>query len=211
MQVVQIKAQPRTETGKKAAKAIRKQGLIPAVLYSHKGVTHFTTSSGELKSLVYTPDFKLAEIEIEGSARKAILKSIDFHPVSDEITHVDFLELNEGTTIKVEIPIKTIGVSPGVKSGGKLIKTLRAVKVKVTPEKLVDTLTVDISKLKLGGVVRVNDILVPDGISLLVDGAIPVANVAVPRALKGDAEVAVDEEAVETGEEGADSAAEAAN
>lgn len=190
MQVVQIKAESRNETGKTAARAVRKQGKIPAVLYSKKGVTHFSTTTGELRSIVYTPDFKLAQIDIDGTQHKAILKSIDFHPVTDEITHVDFLELTEGSTIKVEIPVKTVGVSPGVKSGGKLIKTLRSVKVKVSPENLVDTLSVDISSLKLGNVVRVRDVKLPEGISLMVDGAIPVANVEIPRALKSAATAA---------------------
>ena len=150
--------------------------------------------------MVYTPDFKLAEISIGGASRKALLKEISFHPVTDEIEHIDFLELIDGQTINAEIPVKFTGTSPGVKSGGKLIRTLRTVKVKTKPETLVDTLYVSIDGLELGSAVRVRDIVVPDGIELMVDGAIPVANVEVPRALKS-AESAAQAEGDASGQE----------
>jgi len=206
MDIVQINVEARADLGKKAAKAIRKAGKIPAVLYSKKnGVSHFTTTVGDVKSMVYTPDFKLAEISIDGKSRKALLKDIVFHPVTDAIQHIDFLELVEGHPVKAEIPVKFKGVSPGVKSGGKLIRTLRTVKVKTTPEALVDNLFVSIEELELGSAVRVKDIETPEGVEIMVDGAMPVANVEVPRALKSadaaeeGAEAATDEA---PGEEG---------
>ncbi|MEL6390702.1 MAG: 50S ribosomal protein L25 [Bacteroidota bacterium] len=184
---VTIEATPRTELGKKAAAAIRKDGGIPAVIYSKNGVEHFTTNSKAVKSLVYTPDFKLAEIQLNGATHKAILKEIVFHPVTDEIEHIDFLELVEGHPIKASIPVKFKGVSPGVKAGGKLITTMRSIKIKATPENLVDELYVDISSLELGEAVRVRDVETPEGVEILVDGATPVANVEIPRALKSAA------------------------
>lgn len=190
MDIVQLNVEARADLGKKAAKAIRKAGKIPAVLYSKKnGVNHFTTKLGDVKSMVYTPDFKLAEITIDGKTHKALLKDIVFHPVTDAIQHMDFLELVDGHPLKAEIPVKFKGVSPGVKSGGKLIRTLRTVKVKTTPEALIDNLYVSIEELELGSAVRVKDIETPEGVEIMVDGAMPVANVEVPRALKSaDAE-----------------------
>lgn len=185
MDIVQINVESRTDLGKKATKAVRRAGKIPAVLYSKKnGVSHFSTKHGDVKTMIYTPHFKLAEIALEGTTRKAIIKDIDFHPVTDEIMHMDFLELVEGHPVIADIPVSFKGVSPGVKSGGKLIRTLRKVTVKTTPENLVDTLFVSIDNLELGSAVRVKDIELPEGVQIMVEGATPVANVEVPRALK---------------------------
>ncbi len=187
MKVVSITAEERTEFGKKATKEIRTAGKIPAVVYSVNGVTHFSTTPKAVKPLVYTPEFKVAEIEIAGATKKALIKAIDFHPVTDEILHMDFIEMVEGQPIRASIPVKFKGVSPGVKAGGKLISNLRTVKVKATPDTLVDELYVDISSLQLAEAVRVRDIEVPEGLSIEVDGATPIAVVEVPRALKSAA------------------------
>lgn len=206
MNVVQINAEPRTEIGKKATKVIRKAGKIPAVLYSKNGVEHFSTTHKAVKNIVYTPDLKLAEIDLNGKTHKAIVKEIDFHPVTDAIQHIDFLELVEGEILKVDIPVKFRGVSPGVLGGGSLMRTLRTVAVKTTAADLVDELFVDISDLKLGFAVRVSDIEVPEGIEIKVDPHIPVANVEVPRVLIDEEEEEVEGEE-ETAEEGAEEAA----
>ena len=187
MKVVSITAEERTDLGKKAASAIRKSGKIPAVIYSVNGIQHFSTSPKAVKSIVYTPEFKIAEIEIDGTKKKALLKEIDFHPVTDEILHMDFIELVDGQAVKASIPVKFKGVSPGVKAGGKLMTNLRTVKVKTTPEYLVDELFVDISTLELAQSVRVRDIELPEGVQIEVDGATPIAVVEVPRALKSAA------------------------
>ena len=187
MEIVQINVEAREKLGKKATNEIRQNGGIPAVLYSKEnGVKHFSTTHNDVKSMVYTPDFKLAEITLEGSTSKALLKDVVFHPVTDEIQHLDFLELVEGQPLKADIPVQFKGTSPGVKSGGKLIRTLRKVRIKTSPENLIDTLFVSIEGLKLGSAVRVRDIEIPEGVEIMVDGATPVANVEIPRALKSE-------------------------
>ena len=205
MQVVQVTTQDRTDLGKKATKALRQSGSIPAVVYSKDGVTHFSTTHGAVKKLIYTPDFKMAELQLAGGAKKALIKDIDFHPVTEAIMHIDFIELIPNHPVKASIPVKFKGVSPGVKAGGKLISGLRTVKVKATPETLVDELFVDISSLELSEAVRVKDLEVPEGLSVEVDPAIPIAIVEVPRALKGDdgadEEGGADEAAAEGGDE----------
>jgi len=156
-----------------------------------------------VKSLGYTPDFKLAEISVNGDTHKCILKDITFHPLTDEIVHIDFLRMTPGKPLKVEIPVDFKGKSPGVKEGGKLIPQMRRVKVKTTPETLVDKLFVDVSELELGNSVRVRDIEFPDGMEVMTTTATPVAVVEVPRALRSaeaEAEAQAALEATEGGE-----------
>lgn len=206
MNVLPISVEPRQDTGKKAAKHIRRNGRIPAVIYSKNGVKHFTTTHNAVKSIIFTPDLKLAEIELDGQSFRALVKNIDFHPVTEDILHIDFLELIDGQQIKAEIPLKFTGESPGVKNGGKLFRAVRKVKVKTTPESLVDELFVDISELELGDSVKVRDIKVPEGVEILMDDGIPVGGVQVPRALKSEEELAAEEMEGEEGEEGTEGA-----
>ena len=187
MEIVKIEAQARENFGKKYTKVVRKEGKVPAIIYGGENTTAISVTPKSVKPLVYTPDFKLAEIEVNGETHKCILKDIDFHPLTDEIVHIDFLRMIPETPIKVEIPVGFTGKSPGVKEGGKLIAQMRKVKVKTTPEALVDKLFVDISELELGGSVRVRDIDFPAGMEVMTTPATPVAGVEVPRALKSAA------------------------
>ena len=199
MEILTVKGEKRANAGTKFARADRKAGLIPCVVYGRNGNTHFTTIKKEVKTLVYTPDFKLAEVEIDGAKHKCILKDIQFHPVTDEIMHIDFLELTDGHPVRVELPVRFKGVSPGVKAGGTLMQNMRRVKVKTTPENLVDELFLDVSKLELGSAIRVRDIEAVEGVEVMSAPATPIAIVEVPRALKSaeaGAEEAVAEEAV---------------
>ncbi|HMO38991.1 MAG TPA: 50S ribosomal protein L25 [Saprospiraceae bacterium] len=184
MQVIAIKGQPRTDLGKRGANAARKQGMIPCVMYGGKEVVHFMTSPSEVRHLIYTPDFKLAEVEVDGKTFKCILKDKQFHPVNDEIRHLDFLILQDKHPVKVEIPIRFRGSSPGVKLGGKLQQNLRTVKIKTTPENLVDELTADISTLELGQSIRIRDMKPGEGIEILSAPGTPIATIEIPRALR---------------------------
>ena len=166
MTSVEIQGNTRSEFGKKGSKVDRNNGNIPAVMYGGNDVIHFTVTPAAVKHLIYTPDFKLADLEIDGKHYRAILKSVQFHPVTDQILHIDFLRLIDKTPIKVEIPLRFKGVSPGVKVGGKLIQQLRKIKIKTTPEFLVDELKADISKLELGQALRVREVIIPIGVGL---------------------------------------------
>lgn len=203
METISVKAEVRTETGKKANKALRNTGRIPAVLYGGKDNHIFSTTIREVKKLIYTPDFKLAELDIDGAKHKAIVKEIQFHPVTDAIEHIDFIKLQDGVPIKVQVPVRFKGTSPGVREGGKLIQSIRNIAIKTTPENLVDELVADISHVTLGMAVRVKDLEISDEIEVLSPGNIPVASVNVPRALKSleeeEAELA-EAEAAEGGE-----------
>ena len=205
MEAVAFTGQIRTELGKKGTKAIRKEGKTPCVLYGGDQIIHFSIDVKDVKTLVYTPDFKLAEISIDGATYKCILKEIQFHPVTEEIRHIDFVELVDGQKVNVEIPIRFKGSSPGEKVGGKLYQKLRRVKVKTTPDYLIDELLVDVSTLQMGQSVRVKDIEVDDNLEILSSMNIPVASVEVPRALRS---AKAGEEAEAEGEEGEESTGE---
>ena len=185
MEIVSISTATRSDVGRKGTKAVRNSGAIPAVLYGGGEVKHFSTSIKDVKPLIYTPAFKVAELDIDGAKHKAIVKDIQFHPVTDAVMHMDFLKLIDGVKVKVNLPIKYEGTSPGVKEGGKLLSALRTVRVKTVPEKLVDKLIADISTTKLGESIRVRDLIVGEGIEVMTDPNIPVAAVNVPRVLKG--------------------------
>jgi large subunit ribosomal protein L25 len=200
METVAVNGTIRTEVGKKATKAIRNAGQVPCVIYGGEKVIHFSSTAKAFKNLIFTPEFKLAEITLDGTPYKCILKEAQYHPVSDEIVHLDFLQLIDGQNILVNIPVAFKGVSPGVKAGGKLVSKLRTIKVKTTPDQIVNQLFVDISEVTLGNSVRVRDVEITDNMQVMNPGATPVASVEIPRALKSagaaaeaDAEVAAAE------------------
>ena len=198
MNTIAINGAARDGAGKKATKAVRNAGGIPCVMYGGDTNVTFSTTHNDIKGLIYTPDFKIAEITLDGTVHKCIIKDIQFHPVTEAVMHADFLKLIDNHPIKLEVPLRYKGTSPGVKTGGKLQQTLRRVKIKTTPDNIVDELLVDISTIELGQSARVRDIEVPDGIEIMNSPSIPVLSVEVPRALRS----AEDEE----GEEGTETA-----
>lgn len=194
MKFENISAEERADFGKKGSKALKREGKIPCVLYGKDQETkHFAVTPNSVKKIIYTPDFKGAVINLGGTEYKSIIKEIQSHPVSDAITHIDFIQLVPGKTVKAEIPVRCKGVAPGIKSGGALVQKLRRIKVKALSDQLVDELTVSISKLELGSSVRVRDIKVPKGIEIMNPGGTPIASIEIPRALKSAASAAAGE------------------
>lgn len=187
MEAVVVAAEKRTDLGKKATKQVRTEGRIPGVLYSKDGVTHFSTIHKEVKPLIYTPDFRVAELEIDGQKSRCIVKDVQFHPVTDEIVHLDLLQLIDGHPVKLEVPVSFRGNAPGVRVGGKLQQNLRRIKIKTIPENMVDKLTLDVSNLELGQSIRVRDIDAIEGVEIMAPGGTPVATIEIPRALRSAA------------------------
>ncbi len=200
METVAITGTKRAGIGKKSTKADRNAGAIPCVIYGGKENVHFTGKMSEIKKMIFTPAFKVAEVNVGGATHKCILKDVQWHPVTDEIRHIDFLELVSGKSFKAELPVRLDGVAPGIREGGKLVYKLRKVKVKTTPEALVDELVLDISSMNLGDSVRVRDIEAIEGMELMSSPALPVASVITPRALKSAAAEAEEAEAAEGAE-----------
>jgi large subunit ribosomal protein L25 len=185
METIAFTGQPRETLGKKSTRAIRAQGNIPCVAYGGEDAVHFTVTPNDVKDLIYTPDFKLAEVTVDGNSFRAFVKDIQFHPVTDDIEHIDFLRLTEGRPVKVDVPIRFKGISPGVKNGGKLLQRLRRVRIKTKPEHLINEMLVDISKLKINQSIRIRDIDQKlETIEILNSPGVPVASVVTPRALR---------------------------
>ncbi|WP_116126974.1 50S ribosomal protein L25 [Lewinella sp. IMCC34183] len=187
MEVVKVSGEVRENLGKKASKDARREGKVPAVVYGIGGPVHFSLDPLAVRDLVYTPDFKLAELSVGGDTYRTIVKDYQFHPVTDELRHIDFLALEDGRTIKVEVPVAFTGTSPGVRGGGKLQVSVRRIKIKTTPEHLVDHVSLDISELELGQSIRVRDIEPMEGVEIQNPAGQPIATVEVPRALRSAA------------------------
>lgn len=188
MEVMTLQAKPRKALGKVSTKAVRKENLIPCVLYGGEDIQHFTLAPLDLRTLVYSPEFKIVEIDLDGQKHRCILKHVQYHPVDERILHIDFLRLIEDHPIKIEVPISFQGVAVGLKSGGKLIKKMRSVKVKLTPELLIDKIVLDTTPMELGQSHRIKDLIVAEGIEILNNEDIPVATVGIPRALRSGTE-----------------------
>ena len=183
METVSIAAQPRTELGKKAAKALRKQGLVPCNLYGGKETINFSAPYTSLQPIVFTPAFKIAEIELNGKKIKAITKELQFDPVKDTIKHVDFQELVDDVKVKVEVPLKLNGVPAEVAMGAKLEQTMRKLKIFALPKHLPEVIVVEVGDLTVGQNKRIKDIQI-EGITLLHSSSIPVARLTSSRASK---------------------------
>ena len=150
MKSVSISASKRVDLGKKEAKLSRAAGNVPCVVYGGKTNQHFTVKENALNNLVYTPNVYSVAIDIEGTEVNALIKDIQFHPVTDRILHIDFIELVAGQEVNAEIPVVCTGNAIGVMNGGKLRKTLRKLSVRATPENLPDNVTLEISEMKIG-------------------------------------------------------------
>jgi large subunit ribosomal protein L25 len=158
MKTIAISGSPRGNVGKRDAKELRYEGKVPAVLYGGKEQAHFAVVTTELKDAIYTPEANFVEITLGGSKIKAIIKELQFHPLTDLLLHVDFLQLFDDKEILMEIPVKITGTSPGVKMGGKLVQKLRKLRVKALPANMPQTIEVSIAKLEVGNLFRVRDL-----------------------------------------------------
>jgi len=190
MKTITIEGQIRTEFGKAATRQLRSEEKVPAVIYGGAREINFSAPASAFKSIVYTPEFMLAEINVEGNSYKCVLKDIQFGKVSDQLIHVDFLELVGDKKVSVNIPLKFTGVPAGVKEGGKLMVKMKSLKVKTLPEYLLENIEMDLSDLKLNENVRVQDVKAPN-MEILNSPRIPVASVTMTRQLKQEEAKAV--------------------
>ena len=183
MKTITIEGHLRTEHGKKADRQLRSQDNVPGVIYGGAQEVNFYASSKAFKPLVYTGEFQLAEVTVDGKTYKCILKDLQFDKVEDSLIHIDLLELVGEKKVVATLPIKFTGVSVGVKGGGKLVTKTKSLKVKALPKDLRETIIVDITNLELNGNIRVEDVKV-DGIEILNSPRIPIASVVLTRILK---------------------------
>ncbi|KAA9332189.1 50S ribosomal protein L25/general stress protein Ctc [Hymenobacter busanensis] len=184
MKSLEIVGFKRANLGKKDAKALRLDSQVPCVLYGGDEQVHFSVPAILFRELLYTPEVHIVDLNIEGDTYRAIVQDAQFHPVNEMLLHVDFLLLQDGKEVKMDIPIQFVGVSPGVLAGGKLVSKLRKLKVKATADNLPDYVKVDISDLALGKSIKVNKVQ-PENYTILTNPLAPIATVTIPRALKG--------------------------
>jgi large subunit ribosomal protein L25 len=161
MKTFKLEGASRTGTGKKAAKALRKESLVPCVLYGGEEVKHFTVTKEGIRKLIYTPEVQLVDLTIDGKASKAILQDSQYHPVSDELLHVDFMEIFDNKPIIVAIPVVLEGLAEGVRAGGKLSLEMRKLKVKGLYKDMPEKLTINVAPLELGKTIQVGTLSFP--------------------------------------------------
>lgn len=187
MKTIALNGQMRDKTGKSAAKVYRNSGMVPCVLYSKGENIQFCASPADLKNIIYTADFKVVDVNLGGKTHQCILKELQFHPLTDQVIHIDFLKLVKGETIRIEVPIRITGNAAGVKTGGKLLQKLRTAKIKTTPEQMVTEVSLDVTTLEVGQTMRIRDIKAIPGVEFINTQATPVVSVEITRALKSAA------------------------
>jgi len=172
----------RPALGKSATKQLRAEGQVPCVLYGGSEHITFSMYEPDFKLLVYTPNAYQVKLEIEGKTYKAILKDISFHPVNDSIMHADFLEISDNKPVEMQIPVKIVGNSVGVRAGGKLVVKAKKLRVKALPSQFPDFIEINIDHLEIGKSIKVGD-LKPEVIQLLDSPNNPVVSVNMTRAV----------------------------
>ncbi len=194
MKQVSLSGSLRENVGKKDTKALRSDGLIPCVIYGGESQTHFSVKSVDLNKLIYTSDVYKIELDLGGNKVMAIIKECQFHPVSDKVLHVDFIELNEEKEVKIDLPVHLKGNALGVRNGGRLLTIYRTLSLKGLPSAFPESIEIDITDLRIGEKIRISELNVP-GLTILAPANAVICGVKTARG-------AMDDE--EEGEEGAE-------
>jgi large subunit ribosomal protein L25 len=193
MKTITIEGNLRTATGKKATRTLRSQGQVPGVIYGGASEVNFYAPAKQFKELVYTDQFMIAEIKVDGQAYRCILKDLQFDKVTDQLNHVDFLQLVDDKKVIANLPLRYTGNAAGVKAGGRLVIKMKSLKVKTLPANLREAIEVDITNLELNGNIRVQDVKL-EGVEILNSPRIPLASIIMTRQLKQEEAAAAKEE-----------------
>ena len=187
MKSIDVKGTARTATGKKATQEIRKAGSVPCNLYGEaRGenglpvALSFSTTAEELRKLVYSPDIYSVNLNIDGKEYKAVMKELQFHPVTDKLLHVDFYEITEEKPIVMEVPIKLNGLAEGVKAGGKPAASVRKLTVRAVYSAIPERLNIDVTNLGLGKTIKVGELSF-EGLELVTSPSVVVCQVKMTR------------------------------
>lgn len=201
MKEIEVKGQKRTDLGKKASKLMRKEGLIPCNLYGEKKdengkpvAVSFAAPMSELRKIVYTPHIYVINLIIDGESHTAVMKELQFHPVSDALLHVDFYEVNDQKPITIGIPVKLNGLAQGVRDGGRINLSIRKINVTAPYQVIPEHLDIDVTNLKLGKSIKVGELHF-EGLELATPAEVVVCSVKTTRASKSAAAAAATDEA----------------
>jgi large subunit ribosomal protein L25 len=199
MKSLAISVKKRENVGKSDSKALRNQGKVPCVLYGGEKQVCFYAHENDLRKLVYTPDVFLVDLDIEGTKTSCILQDIQFHPVTDKILHIDFLEVFADKEVTVEIPVVLTGMAIGVRNGGNLLTRRNKIITRAIPGNLPDAIEIDISELKIGMFIYIKDLKSDKYSFLASDNSVVVGVKTARAAIEEEVE---DEVEGEEGEEG---------
>ncbi len=187
MKEINVTGQKRTDLGKKASKSLRKEGLVPCNLYGEaKGenglpvAMSFAAPMSELRKLVYTPHIYVINLVIDGESHTAVLKELQFHPVTDALLHVDFYEVNDQKPITIGVPVKLVGLAQGVRDGGRMNLSIRKINVCAPYQQIPEHLDVDVTALGLGKSIKVGA-LSYEGLELVTPKEVVVCSVKATR------------------------------
>ena len=196
MKQIAINGTVRAELGKKATKEIRKSGNVPCVIYGEKKdengnplAIHFSVSEKEINKLIYTPHIYLVDINIDGVDYKAVLKEVQFHPVKDNVLHVDFYEVLAEKPIVMGVPVQAQGLAAGVRAGGRLMMMVRKLNVRAMYDQIPEKLFVDVTALQLGKTIKAGDLHF-EGLEMVTPKEVIVCAVKMTRAAMGAAAAA---------------------
>ena len=183
MKSIAISGSVRQNVGKRDAKGLRYEGQVPAVLYGGTTQTHLSVSAADLQAVLYTPEVVFVELNIDGKQVKAIVQDAQFHPLTDVVRHIDFLQLSDDKEVSMNIPIKLTGTSPGVKMGGKLVQKLRTLRIKALPANLPQEVEVPMESLEVGKSFRVRQVVLENA-KVLNNSDDTIVSVIMSRALR---------------------------
>ncbi len=193
MKEIRLEGTKRTETGKKATKLLRREGLVPCNVYGEKKgenglpeALSFAVSMKDLRKIVYTPHIYVVNLVIDGESHTAVLKELQFHPVTDAVLHVDFFEVNEEKPLTIGIPVKLNGLAQGVRDGGRINLSIRKINVRAPYQTIPEHLDIDVTNLRLGKSLRVGDLSF-EGLELVTPADVVVCSVKATRASKSAA------------------------
>ena len=203
MKTIKISAHLRANTGKKETKKLRREDNVPCVMYGGEEIIHFYSHENEFKDLVYTPNVYIVQLDIDGKLFNTALKEIQFHPVNDKISHIDFIQVFDNKPVIMDIPVNITGESEGIKAGGKLRIKRRSLKVKGFAKDLPDVLDIDITDLVIGQSIKVHQLNFTN-LELLDPQRAMIVAVATSRLMALDEDIEEEEEEGEEGEEGAE-------
>lgn len=209
MREVEIIGFKRANLGRAEANKLRAEGNVPGVLYGGDDLVQFYAPVIQFRPVLYTPDACFVNINIEGTIYRAIVQESQWHPVSDVLLHVDLMELTAGKKVKMDIPVLTTGSAPGVENGGSLTLKNPKLKVLALPKNMPESITVDISELKMGKSIKVGSVETKD-FEILTSPIVTIVTVAIPRALRGQSEEELEAEEAAAAAEAAGETPEAA-
>ncbi|WP_251621881.1 50S ribosomal protein L25/general stress protein Ctc [Odoribacter lunatus] len=187
MQVFELKGELREDLGKKASKALRNDKKVPCVLYGGEGNIHFSVIEKDLAKLLYTPIVYVVNLNLNGKVYAAVMREIQFHPVTDRVLHMDFYQIFDNKPVVMEVPVKLQGFAAGVQAGGKLVLITRKLKVKAIPAELPGEIVLDVTNLELGKSIKVKELSF-DKFEIVNAKEVVIAQIKMTRAARSAAE-----------------------